>query len=278
QVESEENIESPNVPKWVQIKVDLNGQKIAGFVAKSFLAKSAPNPAPQKVNAIDFPIHLNENNPEVTLSSFQRAYPIGSPDRPVHPENPSSEDIKNFLHTIAEFLNVENNPRYKRTVNATYCNIYAYDFCYLVGAYLPRIWWDEGSIIKLWLKEKVTPIYGNTLFELNANALFNWLNGFSKLFGWKRVYFESQLQAEVNQGKIGLICAKRIDTNKSGHITVVVPETDDHQALRGDDRFIPLQSQAGASNRAYFADINGSAWYRHPRYQEFGFWVYELAK
>ncbi len=277
-VESEHDLEQKNVAKWISIRVHLNGQVINGFVSKLHLAVESPNPKPQQVDTIQFPIHLNENNPKVTLQSFQRAYPIGVAERPKLLERPTLADKKNFIHTIVQFLDVEHNPRYKRTVNATYCNIYAYDFCYLAGVYLPRIWWNEGSIIKLWLKEKVIPIYGNTLFEMNANALFNWLAGFSSLFGWQRVYFESELQEAVNQGKVGLICAKRINTNKSGHITVVVPETANQQAFKDGTRLIPLQSQAGATNRAYFSDLNGAAWYRHPRYQEFGFWVCDIGE
>jgi hypothetical protein len=39
--------------------------------------------------------------------------------------------------------------RYKPIPNATFCNIYAHDYCHLAGVYLPRVWWSAAAIEKL---------------------------------------------------------------------------------------------------------------------------------
>lgn len=51
----------------------------------------------------------------------------------------------------------------------------------------------------------------------------------------------------------GLVCADRREAGRPGHITVVVPETVVHTAVRDAAGNVsqPLQSQAGSTNKRY---------------------------
>lgn len=155
------------------------------------------------------------------------------------------------LFQIATFLDVEErkHKRYAAKSNSTYCNIYAHDFAYCVGVYLPRVFWGgnfkKGSLVE--------PKYGINLYEQNANMLTDWIKNEGKQFGWQLAVNEIALQLEVNKGNtFGVISAK--DNNGIGHITVVLP------TLNITD--IPLQSQAGRYNQYLFK----SDWYKHSKF------------
>ena len=62
---------------------------------------------------------------------------------------------------------------------------------------------------------------------MRANDLFRWLRDFGPRFGWRQTGTPTKLQTEVNQGAIGLIVARRKEDGRSGHIVMVVPETDE---------------------------------------------------
>jgi hypothetical protein len=114
--------------------------------------------------------------------------------------------------------------------------------------------------------------YADTVRELNANALLNWLSDLGPRFGWQRVVDETTLQTAANEGKVGIICAQRTDLERPGHIVAVVPETGTHRAQRaGSSVTIPLQSQAGSTNFRYGS---GPAWWRGARFRAFGFWTH----
>lgn len=84
-----------------------------------------------------------------------------------------------------------------------------------------------------------------------------------------------ELQLAANKGDVCVICARRVNLNESGHITVVLPEKDGHTALRTPQTNkvrIPLQSQAGRYNRMYF---NDQKWWMNSHYQSFGFWRHD---
>ena len=66
--------------------------------------------------------------------------------------------------------------------------------------------------------------------------------------------------------------AQRRDLNRSGHISVVVPEQGAHQARRSAEGEVlrPLESQAGTRNFA--REVSASAWWASERFQSFAFW------
>ena len=78
------------------------------------------------------------------------------------------------LGAILEWLAPDDvrHTRYQPRDHATFCNVYAHDYCHLAGVYLPRVWWTAGAIERLAGGERVAPRYAQTVDELRANDLF----------------------------------------------------------------------------------------------------------
>src|SRR5262249_43727499 len=108
--------------------------------------------------------------------------------------------------------------RYQPTKKVTFCNVYAHDYCFLAGVYLPRVWWKPKAIEDLAQGKPVEAFYGSTIDEQRANDLFRWLRDFGDRFGWRQTGTLTKLQQEVNQGAIGLIVARRKQDGLSGHM------------------------------------------------------------
>ena len=215
-------------------------------------------------------VHLAENSPAVKRSSATgRAYPLGEPDRPARAAGTTEE-----LAKIVRYLDVEENARYARTPTSTFCNVYACDYCYLAGAYLPRVWWTAQALAGIAAGRAVPVKYGETVAELAANALHVWLRDFGASFGWSPAASLDELQAAANQGKVAVICAQRKLLNRPGHITVVVPESAPPLVAErgGTEIRLPLQSQAGARNFCF--SCGRSKWWESAQFQAFGFWVH----
>ena len=170
-----------------------------------------------------------------------------------------------------ELLDVEHNARYRPADNKTYCNIYATDFAHACGYFLPRTWWLESAIDRFRAGDRVAPIYGTTVVELNANALQVWMEAWGAAYGWRRVATAAELQAAVNIGRMGLITAARTDPTRSGHITVCLPERGDRRATIGEAGEVigPLQSQAGTANRRFLTSV----WWIGKQFRAHGFWA-----
>jgi len=166
-------------------------------------------------------------------------------------------------------LNVENAIRYKKTAY-TFCNIYAYDFCYLCEVFLPRVWWSESALISLSNGGQVDIRYGETVFEIRANELFQWLKEFGSSFGWRRVFTAQELQTAADQGYVGVVVANTKNHDNSGHICVVVPQTDVHTPVTMEGEIVtPVMSDAGLSNHEYYS----YRWWTKDKYSFFGFWI-----
>ena len=96
---------------------------------------------------------------------------LKQPRRKVGAQAVNAQDLADII----AYLQVEQAPRYKRTRSATFCNIYAHDYCFLASAYLPRVWWRAKAITQLLQGQAVKVRYGVTVEEYNVNSLFNWL-------------------------------------------------------------------------------------------------------
>jgi hypothetical protein len=109
---------------------------------------------------------------------------------------------------------------------------------------------------------------------MRANDLFRWLRDFGPIFGWRQTGTLTKLQLAANQGAIAIIVARRRDNNRSGHIVMVVPETDTERARRdaSGDITSPLQSQAGVTNFRYGTSQAG--WWNREAFAEHAFWVH----
>lgn len=255
--------------KWWLVSTTFRGNELKGFVAHRFLSPVSEvieSPGQNKI----VPIHMQENRPEITRNrDGGRAYPLGEPNQPIRQGITISEKAAE-LTKIIEWLAVEKNKRYKRKPSATYCNIYTYDYCYLAGVYLPRVWWKSSAIAKLAVGKVVIPEYGVTILELNANSLHDWLDEFGEKFGWKGIFNLTEIQTFANTGEVVVICAQRRNLNYSGHICVVVPETENHNAeWKNGEAVKLLQSQAGSNNFRY---ATKDRWWASSKYRNFGFW------
>lgn len=232
------------------------------------------------------------------------------------------EKVKQIGKIISE-LDLVNSVRFRKTSSGTTCNIYAHDFCYLTGVYFPRIWWAlEGETYQT-IDTKITSesrqrtiqstlesgyFYRNVDFRsvvgFRANHLYDWLVKRSPLFGWETVYAGEQgslnrdqlnshfeaLQDAANQGKIVVVAVKNRNTDGSGHIGMIAPETDQLKARRvpppppptqdsetrqpANYRFHPLFTMSGYSEnkKLYFAEAH---WVWDEKYSHFGFFVHD---
>src|SRR5262249_46453814 len=156
---------------------------------------------------------------------------LNEPNQPTR-KGTTPPELCEGLATIINYLGVDKASfsRYQPRSGLTFCNIYAHDYCSLAEVYLPRVWWTQGAIERLVQGETVAPLIGDTIDEMRANDLFRWLRSFGARFGWRQTGTPTKLQQEANQGGIGLIVARRKEDGRSGHIVVVVPETQDERA------------------------------------------------
>jgi hypothetical protein len=182
--------------------------------------------------------------------------------------------LKSFL-AISK-LDVENKASVMQPKNGkTFCNIYAYQYNRLMFShlkeeekpYFPRLWW---SVQALSLLEKGLPVvidYGNTVFEMNANAIYDWFLEWGEVYGWTIKSYSkdeirmSDVQKLVNGGKVAYVIGKHSNPKYSGHFTCVVPEVGNY---RYSDELGLVQSQAGATNKRLFTAENYSKiWYNY---------------
>jgi len=252
---------------WWKIRTIFHGAALEGFVHSGHLRPAGTAP-PAPTAAVITDVHLGENAGAKPSSAGARAFAIGDPAAPRR----EAADLAGSLGRIITYLDVERGARYQPTVTSTFCNIYAYDYCYLAGVYLPRVWWTNSALVQLARGTAVAVRYGDTVHELNANSLFSWLVDMGSQFGWRRIFDLDEMQAHANAGGVGVICAQRTELNRSGHIVAVVPETAAQSAARTGGRVVrPLQSQAGRQNFRY---TNGPrAWWQGAEFREFGFFV-----
>ena len=183
---------------------------------------------------------------------------------------------KESIVKLIDKLDVETNIRYQRTVEDTYCNVYAYDYCYFSKVYLPTVWWTDESIEKIAQGQDIEAVFEQTVDRIYSSALTDWFVEWGPSFGWERMFSTDEIQKKVNaNGGIGIICAKRREKGLSGHIVPVVPETDLHKAYRENDIVIyPLQSQAGKLNYNYFSEVRKD-WWNDELYSSYVFYYHE---
>lgn len=160
-----------------------------------------------------------------------------------------------------EFLRVKQNPRYAPALPTTYCNVAAHDFATLRGFYLPRVWWTKEAIRQMDGDETVAAKYGDTVKELNANALCDWFEGWGEAFNWVKIHGTKVAQQVVNEGGMAIIVAARKDRSQAGHISVINPE----EAVA---KYV-TQWQAGKVNSERLV----SDWYTSSKYAKWGIWA-----
>jgi hypothetical protein len=272
--------------EWLEIETSLNGAFIKGFAASQFLTlvkdESVTLPPPV-VPAITPPtsgiVAVFMPRKAGTITKRTEIANASSLNEPGQPQRPSTGDVPTLrasIKAIIEWLNVEKpaHRRYQPRDGATFCNIYTHDFCHLAGVYFPRVWWTQKAIEKLSQGIAVEPLLGDTIDEIRANNLFRWLRDFGDRFGWRQTGDLSKLQNAANAGGLALIIARRVEEGKSGHVVMVVPESDAVMAKRDatGNVIAPVQSQAGAVN---FKAARGKLdWWLDPRFEDHAFWIH----
>ncbi len=285
-----EVLEAASVEGWESVRVQLGDTLRDGVLASRYLVSLRPAghgnippdpvPDPSLVQVPPLsqvpPAHLRRDRPDITrVRAGGWAFSLGEPGRPVVAPTADPATRARMLLDIVAWLDVANpaHLRYRPKGSTTYCNIYAHDYCDLAGAYLPRVWWTERALLHFQTGDQVPARYDDTVRELNANALHDWLADHGPGFGWHRETDLTALQAAANSGDVCLIIARRRDLNRSGHVSMVIPEHDSHQARRDREGRVtrPVESQAGSRNYCVVVH-QGSQWWCHERFQSYGFW------
>ena len=270
------NLLGPSVDGWSRVRCQLHGGDVVGYVSSKYLA--APTAEAHEVAALATPqapaVHLGENNANSKRSSTSgRAYPPGESGRPGRRQGTTAQKCQD-LQGIGDWLAVETSARFQRS-GVTFCNVYAADYCYLAGAYLPRVWWTDKALAAI-VGGSVPPVvYDQTVREMRADDLHQWLIDYGDQFGWRRVFDLTALQTAANGGGVGVICADREAAGLPGHITIVVPEDAGHQARRDADGNVtqPLQTQAGGKNYRYGSA--GPNWWLGGEFRSHVFFVHD---
>ncbi|MET0710864.1 MAG: SH3 domain-containing protein [Tardiphaga sp.] len=272
------------VKNFIEIETSLSGAHIRGFASADFLVA-----APADLTEIPV-VRLTRDAPtsgvvEVFMprrpglitkrTEVAGAHSLNEPDMPAR-RGETPDELTTSLNEIIDYLASDkpSHKRYKPRQGLTFCNIYAHDYCFLAGVYLPRVWWTPGAIERLTQGEAVQPLIDNTIMEMRANALFRWLRDFGPRFGWRQTSTLTKLQQEANVGAVGLIVARRKQDGRSGHIVAVVPETNDERAVRNSAGEVtkPLQSQAGSVN--FRRDTSNLNWWKGDQFAESAFWLH----
>lgn len=220
------------------------------------------------------PVHLSENRRDITrYIASGRAYPLGETDKPVRKADKKELKIKSLIEIIY-YLDCENNDhlRYRPKGREIYGHVYVYDYCYLAGVYLPRVWWTDSAFAKIYDSKEVKVNYGTSVREVNTNMLHDWFKDYGHEFGWKRVLDLDILQAAANNGEVCVIVAQHRNLNNNGNITIVAPEHDSFKAARDATGAVlrPVESIVGTRNYRFV--VKPKAWWKDTRYREFSFW------
>lgn len=274
-------VTNQEVNGFLEVETSLWGAHHRGFASAQYL-KPAPGvhtvplvtPAPAPPSSGIVAVYMPRQPGVVTKrTKGPDAHSLNEPNQPGR-KGATPDALRTELAAIIDWLAVDDaTHRRYQPGKYTYCNIYAHDYCYLAGVYLPRVWWTPGAIEKLAQGQTVQPFYGKTIDEQRANGLFRWLRDFGPRFGWQGTGTVSKLQLEVNQGAIGLIVARHKEDGRPGHIVAVVPETDDQRARRNaaGEVTAPLQSQAGSTNFRYGTK---AGWWMDARFADSAFWLH----
>lgn len=268
---------------FMEVETSLFGAHLRGFASTKFLkaasvATSVPVVAPITTRPATGIVALTMPRRPGTLTKRTapaNAHSLNEPGQPGRKGTTPSELVAELVD-IVNWLGVDRptHKRYQPHSGLTFCNIYAHDYCHLAGAYLPRVWWTQRAVMELSQGSSVEPLIGSTILEVRANDLFRWLRDFGPTFGWRQTGTLDKLQQAANQGGLGLIVARRKEDGRSGHIVMVVPETNDQSARRSSTGEVvaPVQSQAGTANFRFGTGTAG--WWNGEQFAESAFWIH----
>ncbi|HPO98849.1 MAG TPA: peptidoglycan-binding domain-containing protein, partial [Bacillota bacterium] len=143
---------------------------------------------------------------------------------PVIPKitNKMGERSPEKYNKVIDQFDVESNPRYKPQGN-TYCNIFLWDVTSTMGAEIPHWVNSKGEPCK--------PLEPGS-YELNANAIADWLREHGEKYGWVKVTAE-EAQMAANRGEPAITVWKNPNPKRSGHVQVVRPSDKPFDSTKG---------------------------------------------
>ena len=168
-----------------------------------------------------------------------------SKNRPRY-ENSENNRSAAAYNTVIDHFSVKTNPRYRIDGNGnTWCNIFAWDVGTAMRVPLPH-WVDANT------QAPAEPGARNA-YELNANAMYNWLASKGAKYGWWSVNANTA-QMRANAG-YPTVVVWRNSSGASGHIAVCRPEGNGYYCKGNNGG--PVIAQAGGSNFNYGNVSNG---------------------
>jgi hypothetical protein len=169
--------------------------------------------------------------------------------------NVSKTYIEN-LADLVDWMDVENSKRWYPENGNTYCDEYSEDFLdQLFGPYkLPyaaSVWWTPQSLELIRLGDCPKILWPTTVKSNGARGLHDWLHDWSGTYGWQVFESEEDFYTWLNtEGpRVGVISTPT-------HVSVALPDKV-NPAIKPKD-FVPLQTQAGGTNKKYF---RSNSWY-----------------
>ena len=151
--------------------------------------------------------------------------------------------------------------RYKDDGVKSYCNVFAHDYCQQMGAFLPRVWWNDGEAALAAVKagEPLEAVVNQTVHEVRANGLQKWLTEWGARFGWTEMGTTDEAtlrsaQDAANAGHIVVVTGSAAPSEDQqnnlggGHVTVVRPEDAAVGLTAGvnaSGKWVPQQAEAG---------------------------------
>lgn len=272
-----DKIASSSTPGWFEVDALVSGTTLRGHLNSAYLAPVGLVFPTASLTAGKLPIaDLGSRTTETRSTTGTRAYSIGESGKPGRPSTHPSGKAAGIIRII-DWMDVGRlaHLRWKGGGGKTFCNVYVYDVCDTAGAYIPRVWWKSKTISALSAGGSVAAKYGETVEEMRANYIFNWLVEYGADFGWTRLFDVDALQSQANAGRMAIICAQRTNMESSGHIQIVAPEHGSNIAKRvGGTVTQPLQSNAGRTNFTY--GFMGSNWWQSSSFRQFGFWTSDV--
>ncbi len=269
-----EKLATAAVTPWWKVATTVGGQALEGFVNSDFLVPAGAAPEVAAVSSVG-EAHLRRDHPTAKRNSDapgSRAHPLNDKPHPPALSGTAAERAAQLV-AIIEWAGVDGGARWQPGAGLTFCNIYAHDIAFVAGAYIPRAWWTGEALQKLQAGQSVTPTFGTTVRELNANALTNWFETHGGGFGWRRTFDLTELQDAANAGRVCVIVAHNANSNRSGHIQIVAPEHGGFAAKRSGGKVTnPLQSQAGAKN-FQFGHLPANWFADSAQFSKHGLWI-----
>lgn len=191
------------------------------------------------------PFHLHKETPVSIHQSTTRLFALSEEGMP------KGNGLPESLLEIVRYLDSSNSARYN--LGKKLSHVYAHDYCYLAGCYLPLVWWSNVNNPE------------DPKVQMNGTAVWDWLIEYGKEFGWKPVDGLKEAQELADVGQVVILIALPKEVRRDARMSVIIPRTKEcFDSQRYKD--IPYQSAAGET----FMKKN---WYLGKTYQEYRMYV-----